>query len=98
MKLTTGTTPLTRISVKNSRGMRFCGLGAFVGAGRTTRAGMDGDTIDDPDSVFDGMRRRNGWVMSGLPWSYDPDPERWRFPSASPANCIPVTTRTNPGR
>ena len=38
MKLKTGMDPTTRINVKDSRGMRFCGLGAFVGVGRATRA------------------------------------------------------------
>ena len=41
---------------------------------------MEGDGVDDPDSVFDGMRRKNGWVMSGLPWTYDLDPERMAVP------------------
>ena len=36
--------------------------------------GMEGSRVDDPDSVFNGMRRKNGWVMSGLPWTYDLDP------------------------
>ena len=38
MKLKTGVEPTTRMNVKDSRGMRFCGLGAFVGTGRTQRA------------------------------------------------------------
>ena len=38
MKLKTGVDPLTRINIKDSRGLRFCGLGAFVGTGRTQRA------------------------------------------------------------
>ena len=51
--------------------------------------GMEGDTIDDPDSVFEGMRRRNGWVMSGLPWSYDLDPERMALPEREPGELHP---------
>ena len=35
--------------------------------------GMEGDEVKDADSVFDGMRRKNGWVMSGLPWTYELD-------------------------
>jgi hypothetical protein len=38
--------------------------------------GMEGSRVDDPDSVFIGMRRKNGWQMSGLPWTYDLDPDR----------------------
>lgn len=37
--------------------------------------GMEGDSIDDPGSVFQGQRLRNGWKNSGLPWSYKIDPE-----------------------
>ena len=38
--------------------------------------GMEGDSIDDLQSVFNGQRLRNGWKNSGLPWTYEPDPER----------------------
>ena len=41
---------------------------------------MEGSRVDDPDSVFDGMRRKNGWLMSGLPWTYDLDPDRMALP------------------
>ena len=33
--------------------------------------GMEGSPVDDPDSVFHGMRLKNGWTASGLPWTYD---------------------------
>ena len=42
--------------------------------------GMEGSRVDDPDSVFQGMRRKNGWLMSGLPWTYDLDPDRMALP------------------
>jgi len=42
--------------------------------------GMEGDLVDDPGSVFQGQRMKNGWKNSGLPWTYDPDPERMRLP------------------
>ncbi len=42
--------------------------------------GMEGSRVHDPDSVFDGMRRMNGWTMSGLPWTYDLDPARMALP------------------
>jgi hypothetical protein len=38
MKVKTGLDPTERVHVKDSRGLRFCGLGAFVGVGRTQRA------------------------------------------------------------
>ncbi len=37
--------------------------------------GVEGDTVQDPDSVFDGKRMKNGWKNSA-PWVYDIDPER----------------------
>ena len=38
MKLKPGPNRKGRINVKNTRGMAFCGLGAFVGVGKTQRA------------------------------------------------------------
>jgi rhodanese-related sulfurtransferase len=38
--------------------------------------GMEGDSIDDPLSVYQGQRLRNGWKNSGIPWTYKPDPEK----------------------
>ncbi len=42
--------------------------------------GMEGGRVEDPDSVFDGMRRKNGWQMSGLPWTYELDKDRMTLP------------------
>jgi rhodanese-related sulfurtransferase len=42
--------------------------------------GMEGSEVKDPDSVFDGMRMKNGWKNSGLPWTYAIDPERMKLP------------------
>ena len=42
--------------------------------------GMEGSRVSDPDSVFDGMRMKNGWKNSGLPWTYDLDPEHMVLP------------------
>jgi rhodanese-related sulfurtransferase len=41
--------------------------------------GMEGDEVKDPESVFLGQRLKNGWKNSGLPWTYDPDPQKMRF-------------------
>jgi rhodanese-related sulfurtransferase len=35
--------------------------------------GFEGDTVDDPESVFRGKRMKNGWKNSA-PWTYDLDP------------------------
>jgi hypothetical protein len=37
---------------------------------------MEGDVVNDPDSVFLGQRLRNDWKNSGLPWTYALTPER----------------------
>lgn len=42
--------------------------------------GMEGDTVKDPDSQFYGKRMRNGWKNSGLPWTYEVNPEQMRLP------------------
>jgi rhodanese-related sulfurtransferase len=41
--------------------------------------GMEGDLVEDPGSVFDGKRMKNGWKNS-VPWTYAVDPQRLRFP------------------
>lgn len=43
--------------------------------------GMEGDTVDDPESVFQGKRLKNGWKNSCLPWTYDLDPAKMRLPT-----------------
>jgi rhodanese-related sulfurtransferase len=42
--------------------------------------GFEGDTIQDPESVFHGQHMRNGWKNSGLPYTYAPTPERMIIP------------------
>jgi len=41
---------------------------------------MEGDTVEDPDSVFVGQRLKNGWKNSGCPWTYKLTPERMVLP------------------
>jgi rhodanese-related sulfurtransferase len=36
--------------------------------------GMEGDTVNDPESTYHGKRMKNGWKNAGLPWTYDLDP------------------------
>ena len=38
--------------------------------------GMEGDKVEDPESVFHGKRVKNGWKNWGLPWIYGIDPEK----------------------
>jgi len=38
--------------------------------------GMEGDKVDDTESVFFGKRMRNGWKNSA-PWTYSLDPEKF---------------------
>jgi len=45
--------------------------------------GMEGDTVQDPDSVFVGQRLKNGWKNAGNPWTYNLTPERMVLPKAS---------------
>jgi hypothetical protein len=35
--------------------------------------GFEGDTVNDPESVFHSKRMKNGWKNSA-PWTYDLDP------------------------
>ena len=37
--------------------------------------GIEGDTVNDPESVFHGKRMKNGWKNTA-PWVYDVDPEK----------------------
>ena len=38
--------------------------------------GMEGDSVTDPASVFQGQRLVNGWKNAGCPWTYALTPER----------------------
>ena len=41
----------------------------------TITDGFEGDKVEDPESVFNGKRMRNGWKNSA-PWVYSIDPEK----------------------
>lgn len=36
--------------------------------------GFEGDKVKDPDSEYNGQRKKNGWRNAGLPWTYSLDP------------------------
>jgi rhodanese-related sulfurtransferase len=38
--------------------------------------GMEGDAVEDPESVFLGQRLKNGWKNSGCPWTDKLTPDR----------------------
>jgi rhodanese-related sulfurtransferase len=42
--------------------------------------GMEGDTVDDPRSVFLGQHLVNGWKNGGCPWTYQLTPDRMLLP------------------
>jgi rhodanese-related sulfurtransferase len=67
-----------------SGGRSAMAINMLAGAGFTNvyniLDGMEGSTVEEPDSVFVGMRLRNGWKASGLPWTYDLDPKRMALP------------------
>jgi rhodanese-related sulfurtransferase len=44
--------------------------------------GMEGDTVEDPASVYFGQRLKNGWKNSGCPWTYKLTPDRMLLPKA----------------
>ena len=50
MKLKTGLDPTERVHVKDSRGLRFCGMGAFVGRRQLSASARlhGGDVPGDP--------------------------------------------------
>lgn len=62
-----------------SGGRSAMGVNALAKAGFTKVYnivdGVEGDTVDDPDSVFHGKRMKNGWKNSA-PYVYDIDPEK----------------------
>ena len=45
--------------------------------------GMEGDPVNDSDSVFNGQRLKNGWKNSGCPWTYRLTPERLLLAAAN---------------
>jgi rhodanese-related sulfurtransferase len=44
--------------------------------------GMEGDTVEEPGSVFQGQRLVNGWKNAGCPWTYNLTPDRMILPKA----------------
>jgi rhodanese-related sulfurtransferase len=45
--------------------------------------GFEGDKVEEPNSVFLGERKMNGWKNSGLPYTYSVDPKLMLIPEAN---------------
>ncbi len=45
--------------------------------------GVEGDPVQDPESVFNGKRMKNGWKNSA-PWGYTLDPEKIILEESAP--------------
>lgn len=72
-----------------SGGRSGMAINALAAAGFTNLVnildGMEGDLVDDPGSVYHGMRMRNGWRNAGLPWTYQLDPHLMKLPTTTRA-------------
>jgi rhodanese-related sulfurtransferase len=45
--------------------------------------GMEGDVVNDPTSLYNGQRMKNGWKNSGCPWTYKLNTDRMLLPDQS---------------
>jgi rhodanese-related sulfurtransferase len=52
--------------------------------------GFEGDTVNDPESVFCGKRMKNGWKNSA-PWTYDLDPKNVWVPTGEELDKLRAT-------
>ena len=59
---------------RSARAVDLLAAAGFTNA-YTIVDGVEGDKVDDPASVFNGKRMRNGWKNSA-PWVYTLDPEK----------------------
>ena len=50
--------------------------------------GFEGDMVEDPESVYHGMRMRNGWKNSA-PWTYRLEAKQAWLPSEAEAGNTP---------
>ena len=42
---------------------------------------MEGERVNNPQSVYHRKRMVNGWKNAGLSWTYDLDPDQMRLPA-----------------
>ena len=45
--------------------------------------GMEGDAVNDPDSLFNGRRLKNGWKNAGCPWTYELTGDQMLLPASA---------------
>lgn len=43
--------------------------------------GFEGDTVNDPESAYNGKRLKNGWVNADVPWTYGIELDLVKTPS-----------------
>jgi rhodanese-related sulfurtransferase len=48
--------------------------------------GIEGDRVEDPGSVFNGMPMKNGWKNSGCPLTFDLTPDRMVLAKVAPVD------------
>jgi rhodanese-related sulfurtransferase len=69
----------TLLVMCRSGGRSALAVGALAKAGFVNAYnvidGMEGDKVNDPESVYHGKRMKNGWKNSGSPWTYDVNPD-----------------------
>lgn len=70
---------MCRSGGRSARSVNLLGEAGFINVYNIID-GMEGDMVRDPDSADHGKRLKNGWKNSGLPWTYDLDPQRMRLP------------------
>ena len=67
-----------------SGGRGAMAVNVLAGAGFTNvyniTDGIEGDEVTDPASLFKGQRLVNGWKNSGIPWTYDINPDLMKLP------------------
>ena len=47
--------------------------------------GVEGGKVKDPNSIYNGQRKKDGWKNAGLPWTYDVDDAKMRLPEKAAA-------------
>ncbi len=67
-----------------SGGRGAMAVNTLAGAGFTNvyniTDGIEGDEVTEPGSLFKGQRLVNGWKNSGIPWTYDVNPDLMKLP------------------
>ena len=73
---------MCRSGVRSAMAVNLLAQAGYTDAWNITD-GMEGALVNDPESPDDGKRMTNGWKNSGVPWTYQVDPERMRLPEGA---------------